>query len=207
MADDPMNTEDEITLGVLSSVQENHQVTQRGLAKDLGIALGLTNAYLKRCMRKGLIKVQQVPRNRYAYYLTPEGFSEKSRLTTRFLSTSFNFYRRARSQCEALFLQCESHGWKRVCLYGMSDLTEIAVLCATRFDIELVNIVDDASDGALYHNVQTAKSLADARTFDAIILTDLNDPQGAFSYLHAHLKDTHILAPDFMRVAPDAGGQ
>jgi len=203
MSDKSMNNEDEITLGVLSSVQENHAVTQRGLSKDLDIALGLTNAYLKRCMRKGLIKVQQIPRNRYAYYLTPEGFSEKSRLTTQFLSTSFNFYRRARSQCEDLFQQCESNGWRRVSLYAVSDLAEIALLCASRFDIELLSIVDPKHDGELYHDVRVARSLEDAGPFDAIILTDLNDAQGSYSYLHGQLGGTNILAPDFMRVTPD----
>ena len=206
MSDKSMNNEDEITLGVLSSVQENHEVTQRGLSKDLGIALGLTNAYLKRCMRKGLIKVQQIPRNRYAYYLTPEGFSEKSRLTTQFLSTSFNFYRRARSQCEDLFQQCENKGWRRVSLYAVSDLAEIALLCANRFDVELVSIVDPKHDGEFYHHVRIARSLGDAGPFDAIILTDLNDAQGSYTYLHSQLSGGNILAPDFMHISPDSKG-
>jgi len=205
MSDKSMNNEDEITLGVLSSVQANHEVTQRGLSKDLGIALGLTNAYLKRCMRKGLIKVQQIPRNRYAYYLTPEGFSEKSRLTTQFLSTSFNFYRRARSQCENLFQQCENKGWQRVSLYAVSDLTEIALLCASRFEIELLSIVDSKHDGELYHDVRIARSLKDAGPFDAIILTDLNDAQGSYTYLLSQLSGGNILAPDFMRVTDMKG--
>ena len=46
----------EITLGVLKAVEGNDSVTQRSLAKELGIALGLANAYLKRCAKKGLIK-------------------------------------------------------------------------------------------------------------------------------------------------------
>ena len=62
-------------------VEENSQITQRSLASELGIALGLTNAYLKRCVRKGWVKINQAPANRYAYYLTPRGFAEKSRLT------------------------------------------------------------------------------------------------------------------------------
>jgi len=203
MSDSSMNNEDEITLGVLSSVQENHEVTQRGLAKDLGIALGLTNAYLKRCIRKGLIKVQQIPRNRYAYYLTPEGFTEKSRLTTQFLSTSFHFYRRARSQCEDIFMLCEDNGWRKLSLYAVSDLAEIALLCAVRFDIELTSIVDSDYEADLYHGIRIARSLDDMGDFDAIILTDLNDAQGSYSYLHKKLKDKAILAPDFMRVTQD----
>ena len=46
---------------------------------------------------KGLVKMSQVPLNRYAYYLTPQGFAEKSRLTAEYLSVSFNFFRRARN--------------------------------------------------------------------------------------------------------------
>ena len=73
------------------------------MAGDLGIALGLANAYLKRCVKKGLIKVSQVPANRYAYYLTPKGFAEKSRLTAEYLSVSFNLFRDTRAQFTDLF--------------------------------------------------------------------------------------------------------
>ena len=73
--------EAEITLGILNAVHQNERITQRSVAQELGIALGLANAYLKRCAKKGLIKVSQAPANRYAYYLTPQGFAEKSRLT------------------------------------------------------------------------------------------------------------------------------
>jgi DNA-binding MarR family transcriptional regulator len=76
---------DAIVLGVLDAVERNPSVTQRSVARDLGIALGMVNAYLKRCLKKGLIKIGQVPPRRYAYYLTPRGMSEKSRLTPSYL--------------------------------------------------------------------------------------------------------------------------
>src|SRR5438445_8329748 len=85
--------EADITLGMLNAVEENSVVTQRSLAKELGIALGLANAYLRRCVSKGLIKVTHAPANRYAYYLTPQGFAEKSRLTAQYLALSFDFFR------------------------------------------------------------------------------------------------------------------
>ena len=99
-----MNERDpQITLSVLNVVEKNSHVTQRDVAKDIGIALGLTNAYLKRCIKKGLIKVQQVPANRYAYFLTPKGFSEKSRLTAEYLSQGLKFFRAARMQLMEIF--------------------------------------------------------------------------------------------------------
>ena len=78
-----------IMLGVLEAAEQDRPVSQRQLATDLGIALGLANAYVKRCMKKGLMKVSQVPARRYSYYLTPEGFAEKARLTSEYLSFSF----------------------------------------------------------------------------------------------------------------------
>ena len=94
-----------IVLGLLSSVESDGARSQRHIAAELGVALGLVNAYLKRCVKKGLVKVSDVPARRYAYYLTPQGFAEKSRLTVRYLSDSFSFFRLAKSDCAQVFDQ------------------------------------------------------------------------------------------------------
>ena len=116
----------EIVLGLLTSIERDSAITQRKLAVDLGIALGLANSYLRRCVRKGLVKMSLVPLNRYAYYLTPQGFAEKSRLTAEYLTVSFNFFRRARADCAVLLRHCTARGWRRVALWGAGDLAEIA---------------------------------------------------------------------------------
>src|SRR5436190_22361295 len=87
--------EERIVLHLLNSVDDGAQ-SQRRIAEELGIALGLVNAYLKRCVKKGFVKVSQAPARRYAYYLTPNGFAEKSRLTVQYLSDSFAFFRQAK---------------------------------------------------------------------------------------------------------------
>ena len=133
--------EDEIVLGVLDVVERDPSVTQRSVARELGIALGLANAYLKRCVRKGLIKVSQVPRRRYAYFLTPQGFAEKSRLTATYLAHSFSFFRRARAQCSELFVTAAARGQRRLVLLGAGDLAEIASLVAREHAVEIAGIV------------------------------------------------------------------
>src|SRR6201997_3399178 len=90
--------DDRIVLDLLNSVDDGAQ-SQRRIAGELGIALGLVNAYLKRCVKKGFVKVSEAPARRYAYYLTPQGFAEKARLTVEYLSDSFNFFRLARADC------------------------------------------------------------------------------------------------------------
>ena len=49
---------------MLDVIETRDRVTQRGLSGELGIALGLTNLYLKRCINKGLIKVRKAPARR-----------------------------------------------------------------------------------------------------------------------------------------------
>src|SRR5580704_14517997 len=103
-----------IMLGLLESVERGGEQTQRRLASELGIALGLVNAYLKRCITKGLIKVTHAPARRYAYYLTPQGFAEKSRLTIAFLSDSFLLFRRARSDYAEVMRVAQGRGFTRL---------------------------------------------------------------------------------------------
>src|SRR5271169_6559249 len=119
-----------IVLELLESVERDGAQSQRKLAAELGIALGLVNAYLKRCVTKGLVKISGVPTRRYAYYLTPKGFTEKSRLTVQYLTISFGFFRRARADCADAFAAARLRGWQRIALLGVSDLAEIATICA-----------------------------------------------------------------------------
>src|SRR5882724_4629834 len=136
-----------VVLSVLTSIERDSAITQRKLARELGIALGLANAYLRRCVRKGLVKMRQVPINRYAYYLTPQGLAEKSRLTAEYLAVSFDFFRRARTDCAALLRQCEASGWRTVALYGAGDLAEIAILSAGETAIEVLCVIDPERSG------------------------------------------------------------
>ena len=140
--DDSVEGDGDITLEMLHAVERDARVSQRTLASSLNIALGLTNAYLKRCIKRGLVKVKKIPPNRYSYYLTPAGFSEKTRLTARYLSSSFSFYRRARNQCDALLQEAADAGQRRVALVGSGELAEIALLCTLQYDLEVVAVVD-----------------------------------------------------------------
>jgi DNA-binding MarR family transcriptional regulator len=196
-----VETDPDITLALLNAVESNSRVTQRSVAKELGIALGLANSYLKRCIRKGLIKVSQAPANRYAYYLTPQGFAEKSRLTASYLSISFNFFREARKQCAEMFAICEEYRWRRIAFCGQSDFVEIATLCAPEFDVELVGIVDPASTERTFSGIPVFHGLDDIGTIDAAIISDLVSPQATFDRVTQVLPASRVLAPRFSNIS------
>jgi predicted transcriptional regulator len=130
--------DDAVTLEILQAIEGDSDITQRRRVARLGLAVGLAHSYFKRCAKKGLIKTRQPPANRYAYYLTPKGFAEKSRLTAQYLRYSFEFYRRAGNDCHQAFATCQDNAWKRVLLCGVSELAEIATLRAGDHGIQLV---------------------------------------------------------------------
>ena len=166
-----------IVLSLLESVERDGGASQRRLAAELGIALGLVNAYLKRCMKKGWVKVTEVPARRYAYYLTPHGFAEKSRLTVEFLSYSFSFFRAARADCTESLVQARAVGCSRIVLAGASDLAEIATICALDTGIEIVGVVDAQASGERFLKLPVIGSFAEAAgRCDAVLLTDLKNP-------------------------------
>ncbi len=197
----PMDSEIEITLGILNAVHENSGTTQRSMAKDLGVALGLANAYLKRCVKKGLIKVSQAPANRYAYYLTPKGFAEKSELTARYLTMSFNFFRHARTQCEEVFDVCAERGWRRIALVGIGDLAEIAILCAREYPIEFAGFYEEASEAEAFSELPVVTRIEDLGEVDAFVIVDLTASQEKFDHLKLRVPQERILAPRLLNIS------
>ncbi len=191
--------EDErIVLNLLNSVDDGAQ-SQRRIAEDLGIALGLVNAYLKRCVKKGLVKVSQAPARRYAYYLTPQGFAEKSRLTVEYLSSSFSFFRQAKADCTRVFQLAREQNFHNLALCGKSDLAEIAILSAVDCGISIVAIVDESADDVLFVGKQVVSGY-DRLTvpFDAVIITDVVNPRRAFDEAVRLYGSGRVLAPSLL---------
>jgi predicted transcriptional regulator len=202
-----LNQEEKITLDLLEMVEENSAITQRSLATELNVALGLANSYIKRCAKKGLIKVKQVPSNRYAYYLTPNGFAEKGRLTAEYLKQSFNFFRLARGQSDEALRDCINRGWNSVALIGKSDLTEITILSATELNVKLTGIVDtEASiDNMRYMNLPVVKTLSELDTVDALIITDMEKPQNTFNEIVQFFPSDQVLTLSLLGIKRQKG--
>lgn len=202
----------EIVLGVLSLVERDSAITQRNLARELGIAVGLANAYVRRCAKKGLLKVRHVPLNRYAYYLTPRGFSEKSRLTAEYLTFSLHFFRRARRDCDVLLSDCAHRGWLKVALVGAGELAEIAVLSTIGTAVEIVAVIDSAglqncAGRPVVENFVAALARVAPASLDAVVITDMSAPQACFEDAVATagqygIAVERVLAPELLRISP-----
>ena len=192
--------EEQLVLELLDQVGKRNDVSQRHLARQLGVALGLANSYLKRCIRKGFIKITEAPANRYLYYVTPKGFTEKSRLTAKYLSASFSFYRKAAESCATLFDACMARGWEKIVLCGVSDLGEIASLRAAELDIEIIGTYDPHTDHRRFVGKNVWRTFEDVAPCDAWMLTDLRAPDLTYRHLLEFVERERILVPDILRL-------
>jgi DNA-binding MarR family transcriptional regulator len=187
---------------LLTQVHRDGRRSQRQLATEMGVALGLVNAYVKRCVKKGLIKVSEAPARRYVYYLTPGGFAEKSRLTAEYLSRSFLFFRLARRESGELLDVIAGNGWRSVGLVGLSELTEIAILSALERGIAVRCVVDATASLTRIVGVPvvaTPDVIEDP--VDAWMITALGDAQNLYDETRARWNEERVFAPSFLGLA------
>jgi DNA-binding MarR family transcriptional regulator len=165
-------------LQLLEEIEQNPKVSQRELSNKFGIALGVTNACIKRMARRGFIRLKGFPPRRIAYYLTPKGFAEKSRLMVHFFSYNIQHYAEMKKLISKKLLEMQQSGVKRVAFFGVSDEMEIAYITLQGSDMKLVGISDE--DGGkqgttlLGHKVLSLGEVKGLNP-DAILITSLRD--------------------------------
>jgi DNA-binding MarR family transcriptional regulator len=177
-------------LEILTAIAESPQLTQRVLAKRLGVALGLTNLYVKRLANKGYIKIVEFPRKpaarkRLRYLLTPKGIAEKSRLTYEHVAYSLSLYRRARETLRGSLASLGERGLKRVALLGTGEAAELAFLSLREFGLEPVGIFSREGGGHfLGFPVQAMADLLNEEV-DGVVLATFDRPEEQIAELRS----------------------
>ena len=196
-----MKRKEEIaTLEILQAIENKRDVTQRHLADRLDVALGLTNSYLKRSVRKGLVKIQQAPANRYFYYLTPQGFAEKSRLTAQYLSTSFDFYRQASDSLRKVFEKCHENDWNEIVFCGISELAEIASLRVNESGLTHVATYQPDSELEEFLRKPVWHELTEEVEMKAVVLTSLDNSEELYREINQKVEKEKILIPTILGI-------
>ena len=169
-----MNLQGQRDLILLTELERDGAVTQRSLAIKLGVALGLTNLYVKRLARKGYVKVTTIPSHRIRYLLTPQGFAEKSRLTYLYIQYSLSHYRDMRARLRDVLSRVTVVGGRRIVIFGTSEFAEMGYLSLREMDMELVGFVSDGMAGTFLSYPVSHPSVLKEWEFDAVVLADLD---------------------------------
>lgn len=173
-----MNPSDEISMRILEHINENPTITQRDLASKLGIALGLTNSYIKRLYKKGCLKIKNLDGKRIKYILTPKGFMEKARLTCNYMARSFNYFREIKQKIDQTYNTMMESGITKIILWGDSELVELCIISSKGLPITIVGIVSlDGENKKNFNYSLYTKDEIKKIDFDAVLVTTFDEEE------------------------------
>ncbi len=130
--------------------RRDYSPSQRDLASRLNVSVGLINAFVKRLVKKGYIKVRTIPKNRVLYLLTPKGIVEKTRLTYKHIHDSYSYYKKTCGRLEKIYADLEREGCRRIAFYGISDIAELAYHVLNNSQLLFSGIIDDEHAGGKF---------------------------------------------------------
>jgi DNA-binding MarR family transcriptional regulator len=194
--------ESQLTLGLLQAIEQKDDISQRHLAQEMGVALGLANSYLKRCVKKGWIKMTTAPANRYLYYVTPNGFAEKARLTADFFTTSLALFKQSGDEYSDVFAVCADESKPRVLLVGLSDLTEIALMRSMQSQVSVIAIYQPNSSRNEFFGVPVRPKLIECGSlvedFDVIVMSSMEQTNELLAELEHIFGASEIKVPELL---------
>ena len=190
-------------LEFLSAIERGEVLTQMTLRKRIGVSVGLVNALVKRGISSGYVKARRAPFKRFAYCLTPRGFSEKSRLVAAYLENSLAFFRAARNEYTDIFARACADGRSRLVLIGGGELAEIAVLAAWGEGLNLLALLDLETNRDQHYGLRVIRALEEIGPFDAVVITDSRAPQQTYDEMRERLPEAQVLAPPLLKITRD----
>ncbi|MDP8244256.1 MAG: MarR family winged helix-turn-helix transcriptional regulator [Candidatus Hinthialibacter antarcticus] len=167
-----MDRDDQMILTLLKAIDDSPDTTQKDLATQLGVAVGLVNSYLKRVIYKGYVKTKQLDRRRLKYLITPTGIKEKSRLTFEFLQYSYQYVMLVRRKVKHQLLSLQKEGCKSVILIGSGEMAELSYIAIRELDMDLHGIVDaeNAGERCVDHDILDLDWLQSQGSADVLIV-------------------------------------
>lgn len=162
-------------LRVLDAIEHDAHLSQRDLSGRIGIALGQTNQVLRRLIRKGLVKTKRINARRVAYYLTPQGFSEKLNLVMRYTEITIGFFAAVREVVNNSLSQLKlEHGVETVAIVGTGELAEAVYLSVQEQGLALLAVYAHSPQAKTWFGVDLLGIDSDVRKVaDVVIHTSM----------------------------------
>jgi hypothetical protein len=127
------------------------------------VALWLTNLYLKRLVHKGHVKVATIPKSPFRYLLTPRGIAEKPH------------YLDVRQRFQGMFTEMEKNGLKKVVIFGVGELAELAYLSLQETNLTLVGFVACKAGSTYFSLPWGTPDVFQQWDYDAILISELEN--------------------------------
>jgi len=158
---------------VIREISNHKKPTQRHIAKQIGISLGLTNLIIKRLIKKGYIKIQEAPPRTIMYILTPKGLAEKTNKSYQFTLKTINLMKNIKERIQNIIKEEYEKGTRQFFVSGNGELSTLTEIALRDMNLEEVNFMRrsaQVNDDSQYCHLIASKDNSE-RQID--ILTEL----------------------------------
>lgn len=170
-------------------------ISQRELAIRSGMALGVTNTFLRRMADRGWIQVRHINGHRMGYYLTTKGILEKDRLISEMACRAVEHYGWIKDLMKGKLLEMQRAGIRRIVLYGVSDEIEIAYMTLQGLNLKLVGIIEDDAmlrQEEMFGFKLTAVEDITALDPEGILVTSFSGIEGKMRKLEKYIETSKV---------------
>ena len=128
-------------LKVIDSISRNSKSSQRDIAQDVDLSLGLTNILINRLIKKGYLKASRLNAKKVKYIITPKGIKEKAKKSYNFMKRSLSVISDLKKQITDFALKQYESGKRDFVIIGDGELSGITELVLGALNLEGVKIV------------------------------------------------------------------
>ena len=192
-----LNVKTSKIINFLSQLEKKKIISQSSLAKSVLISLGMTNAILKKAISKGFVKAKAAPYKRYIYYLTKEGFTEKSRLVSEYLDSSLNFFKKAKLAYQKILVEIKKKNYEIV-LVGDGDLVDICKLSLLYHNLKVSGHLKFSKQKNLIYEFNNTKKSSGKLAF---VIVESQNPQLIYDKLLSNFDQINIYYPKFLHIS------
>lgn len=119
----------------------NPSASQRSLASEIKISLGMVNLFVRKLAKKGLVTIRKVNQRDLQYILTPEGMKARAGYNLRYLENHLNHFVRAKELVTEKLAEVRGHGYRTVYLLAKGEWSEIGFLAAANMEVHFAGFV------------------------------------------------------------------
>jgi|TARA_B100001971_G_C18126932_1_gene502576 predicted transcriptional regulator len=162
-------------LRLLEEVELTPDVSQRKLAGNVGIALGVVNVLVKSLVTKGYIRATRLGWRRWTYNLTPAGVARKVQLTANYVDQFLGHYRRVRDLVREALDAAQIGPESTVAIYGTTEMGELMFLVLRKSGVQRVVFLDESGSGEYLGALVKSPNNIDPDEYAKVLVAYPND--------------------------------
>ena len=173
-------------LRLLEEVDRSPDLSQRQLARQLGIALGVANLLVRSLANKGYIKITHLSWKRWVYVVTPKGMARKLHLTVAYVERFFQHYRRVRQLVREDISDLPLNRESRVAIIGTSDMAELTYLALRDAGVDEIEVFEKNPSRPTFLGMPVKElGVIEPDSYAKVVIVDSHEQDGVRDELYA----------------------